>query len=149
MKKLDIPSIIDYGRRYVGCSYDNDEPNFFIDLDGLEIYDREALIRDYNLTSEILSDEFLLRDTYRFAPMFRVDIIKEIRWFFESMNNRQISKEIKNLDPEQLYLYFEEHIELNLGDRRRWYEHEKQCLTAAAVDWCKSLNISYTIAVVQ
>jgi len=144
-KKLKIPSIIDYGRRYEGCSDDSGEDYFFLDLDSLEIYARESLIRDYGLTDEILSDEMTLQYTYRFVPMFRVNVIEKIRLFFENMNNRQISKEIKNLNPDQLNIYFEEHMELNDGDCRRWSQYEKQFMTEAAVEWCKSLYIPYVL----
>lgn len=145
MKKICISSILDYGRWYDGCSFDDGLPYFFLDLDDLEICDRDTLIREYGLDSEILSDETALYYTYRFIPVFHVNIIAEIRRFFENMNNRQISKEIKDLNPDQLHIYFNKHMELNWGDSRRWYEHEKQCLTAAAIDWCKQFHIPYVI----
>lgn len=145
MKKLHISSILDYGRWYEGCSCDDGIPYFFLDLDSLEIYDRAALIREYDLSIEILSDETELCYTYRFIPMFRVNIIAEIRRFFEDMNNRQISKKIKDMDPDRLNYYFEVYMELNFGDSFRWYEHERQCLTAAAIDWCKQFHIPYVL----
>ncbi len=144
-KKLKISSIIDYGRRYDGCSWDSGEDHWFLDLDSLEIYDRESLIRDYGLTDEILSDEMTLQYTYRFVPMFGVNVIEIIRLFFENMKSRQISKEIKNMSPDQLYIYFEEHMELNLGSQYQWGEYEWQFLTEAAVEWCESLNIPYVL----
>ncbi len=144
-KKLKISSIIDYGRRYDGCSGESGEDHWFLDLDSLEIYDRGSLIRDYGLTDEILSDEMTLQYTYRFVPMFGVNVIEKIRLFFDGMNNRQISKEIKNLNPDQLDIYFEEHMELNQGDRRRWTKYENQFLTEAAVEWCESLHIPYVL----
>lgn len=145
IKKLRISSIIDYGIGYDGCSFDDGTTLFFLDLDNLEIYRRDDLTRDFGLTADILSDEATLRYTYRFVPMFRVNIIAEIRRFFNDMNNRQISKEIKNLNPNQLNIYFEEHMELNLGDSRRWFEYEKQCLTMAAIDWCRHYHIPYVL----
>lgn len=138
MNKLDISSVIYYGR-----SYDEGDVGYYISLDNLKIYSRESLIHDYNFTDEILSDDGLLCGTYRFAPMFQVDIVNEMRAFLNSINNHRISKEIIALNSEQLYIYFQKHIELNFGDHCRWQEKEKQCLTTAAINWCKRYHIPY------
>lgn len=140
MKKLDISSIIYYGR-----SYCNGDVGYFLNLDSLILYSRESLVDEYSFTDEILSDIELLCNTYRFAPIFQVDIIEKMRFFLNNLNNRRISKEIMELNPEQLYVYFQKHIELNFGDHQRWREYEKQFLTSAAIEWCKSLHIPYNV----
>ncbi len=145
MKKINISSIIYYGRNYNGCSFDDGKIRFYLNLDDLEIYNRKFLIQEYNFTDEILSDELTLQYTYRFIPIFQVDIIKEIKNFFENMKNRRISREIKDLNPDQLYIYFEDHMELNLGSQYQWGEYEWQCLTVAAVNWCKHYHIPYVL----
>lgn len=140
MNKLDISSVIYYGR-----SYDEDNVGYYISLDDLKIYSRESLIRDYHFADEILSDEELLCGTYRFAPMFRVNVVDEMRIFLNNLNNYRISKEITEFNSEQLYIYFQKHMELNFGDHQRWREQEKQCLTTAAVNWCKHYHIPYIL----
>lgn len=140
MNKLDISSVIYYGR-----SYDEGNIGYYINLDNLKIYSRQSLIHNYNFTDQMLSNIELLCDTYRFAPLFRVNVVDEMRNFLDNLNNRRISKEIMALNSEQLYIYFQKHMELNFGDHQRWREQEKQCLTTAAVNWCKHYHIPYVL----
>lgn len=93
----------------------------------------------------MLSNAGLLCDTYRFAPMFHINVVDEMRTFLNNLNNHRISNDIKELNSEQLYIYFQKHIELNVGDHQRWREQEKQCLTIAAVNWCKHYHIPYVL----
>ncbi|MBE6901289.1 MAG: hypothetical protein E7478_02335 [Ruminococcaceae bacterium] len=140
MINLDVSSILYYGR-----SYNDREVNYYVNLEDLKVYSTESLIQDFDFTDEILSDDELMIATYRFAPIFRVDIVAEMRRFLNDLNNRRISEKIEELDSEQLYIYFQSYVELNSGDHQRWREHEKRCLTKAAVDWCKQHHVPYVL----
>lgn len=140
MNKLEISSIIYYGR-----DYRENDGGYYVDLTDFSIYAENEMTEKFGFTSSDLKDGNRLKDDHNFAPLFKVDIVNEMRIFLNRLNDRRLSEKIREYNEEQLYIYFQKHIEVNNGDRQRWHEHEKQCLTKSAVEWCEGLNIPYSL----
>ena len=140
MKRLDINSIIYYGRFY--C---HNDPLYYLDLNNYGVYKKSELINNFGIEENILLDNYILQNDYGFALMFRVNMIDLMRRFLNSLNNRKLSSKIKDLDSEQLYVFFQKHIEIFTGDHQRWIMYDKKCLTESALKWCNELHIPYDV----
>lgn len=140
MNKVMINSIIYYGR-----VYQYGECNYFMNMVDFTVYRKDDLVNVFNISEKIISDSFVLQNDYHFVALFCVNIIDEIRNFLGKINDRYIINKIKNLNADQLYIYFQSYIEINVGEHQRWIDYERQCLIKAAIDWCVSLHIPYIV----
>ena len=140
MKKVNISSIMYYGR-----IYGNDEQNYYFSVLDYKVYDKSELICNFGFTNNMLSDSESLRNEYNYIALFQVDIIKLMVKFLLSINNRYIFNEIKGLEPEMIYIFFQKYIEINTYSHHRWIEYENISLTKAAIKWCEDNGIPYVI----
>lgn len=140
MKRLNLGDILYYGR-----TYDSKEQNFYFGISDQKVYDKDEMVQSYGFTEELLSDVVSLHSIYNYVPLFQVDIIALMTEFLYGMNNRQIFNDLKGLDAETLYIYFQRYMELHPYSKQRWNEYERDCLTEAAVKWCGDNDIPYII----
>lgn len=142
MKTVDI----DYISNYISYnSHDIRTVYYYFDLTESEIISIDELKSKYGFTDDIFSDKITLQYVYNIVPLATIDLDSEKRNYLHSLNNRKIDREIKNLDNDGLYIYFdklwdtEDKIFLS-----QWDEYEKKCCIKLAVEWCENYNIPYT-----
>lgn len=140
MKKILIKSILPYGREY-----HQSEQIYYINLDNLEIYDKDELISVWGFEEKTLINLSELHMDFHIVPVFRVDMISLMREFLLGLHNRKITNDINDLNSEQLYIYFQKYTETNLVDFFHWRKYEENALVNAAISWCNYLHIPYLI----
>ncbi|MDE5770440.1 MAG: hypothetical protein K2I06_02255 [Ruminococcus sp.] len=142
MKTVDIDYISNY---IIFNSHDIRNVYYYFDLTEFEIISIDELKSKYGFTDDMFSDKITLQYVYNIVPLATIDRDSEKRNYLHSLNNRKIDREIKNLDNDGLYIYFQK-----LWDTERafllknWDEYEKKCCIKLAVEWCENYNILYT-----
>lgn len=137
---VKINEIMFYGRYY------SDEKNSFdilwwLCLDDFSVYDTETLLSDYSYQS--LSE---IRETLRFIPFFKTDIIQLEKKFIDKLNNKKLRKVFEKilLDSNHNYdVTFKVFIEREFMVDS-WSEFEKSQLRKDAIVWCKMNRIPYS-----
>ncbi len=140
-KKIEIATLIQYGAVYKSDC----EQYFYFSLDDYVIYERNEIKEIFGLQDDILDDTIKLFNDFRIIPIFQLNLTKEMRTFLENENNKKITKEIKELNEEEMYRYFRIISERDflLGDR--WGRYAEKCLVNAAIEWCKQYHLAYEI----
>lgn len=142
MKTVDISYISNY---ISYNSHDIRSVYYYFDLTEYEIISIDELKSKYGFTDDMFSDKIKLQYVYNIVPLATIDHESEKRNYLHSLNNRKIDREIKNLDGDEFYIYFQK-----LWDTDRaflltnWDEYEKKCCIKLAVEWCENYNIPYT-----
>ncbi len=139
--KIEIAKIIQYGAIYISKC----EQYYYLSLDDFVIYERNDLKISFGLQDDTLNDPIQLYDDFRIIPVFQLNLTNEMRNFLEKENNKKITREIKNLNENELYMYFRIICESDslLGDR--WGRYAKECLFNAAIEWCKKYHLPYNV----
>ncbi len=104
MKTVDIDYISDY---ISYNSHDIRSVYYYFDLTEYEIISIDELKSKYGFTDDIFSDNITLQYVYNIVPLATIDRDSEKRNYLHSLNNRKIDREIKNLDNDELYIYFQ------------------------------------------
>lgn len=141
MKPVDIDYIsyyILYNSQSAGNVY------YYFDLTESEIKSIDALKSKYGFTDDMFSDKITLQYVYNIVPLATIDIYSEKRNYLHNLNNRKIDMEIKNLDNDEFYIYFQKLWDTERAFLlRKWDEYEKKCCIKLAVEWCENYNIPY------
>lgn len=141
MKTVDINYISDY---ILYNYHDIENVYYYFDLMESEIISIDKLKSKYGFTNDIFSDKLTLQYVYNIVPLATIDLDSEKRNYLYSLNNRKIDREIKSLDNDEFYIYFqklwdtEDKIFLS-----QWDKYEKKCCIKLAVEWCENYNIPY------
>ncbi|MDE5557582.1 MAG: hypothetical protein K2J32_07830 [Ruminococcus sp.] len=142
MKTVDI----NYISNYISYNFrDMENVYYYFDLTEFEIISIDELKSKYGFIDDMFSDKITLQYAYNIVPLATIDLDSEKRNYLHNLNNRKIDREIKSLDNDEFYIYFQK-----LWDTERafllknWDEYEKRCCIKLAVEWCENYNIPYT-----
>ncbi|MDE6538671.1 MAG: hypothetical protein K2K66_00630 [Ruminococcus sp.] len=142
MKTVDI----NYISNYISYNFrDMENVHYYFDLTEFEIISIDELKSKYGFIDDMFSDKITLQYVYNIVPLATIDLDSEKRNYLHSLNNRKIDREIKSLDNNEFYIYFQKLWDTERAFLlRKWDEYEKQCCIKLAVEWCENYNIPYT-----
>lgn len=141
MKTVDIDYISNY---ILYNSHDIRSVYYYFDLTESEIISIDELKSKYGFMDDIFSDKITLQYVYNIVPLTTIDLYSEKRNYLHSLNNRKIDRKIRNLDNDELYIFFDKlwytEDKMFLFD---WNKYQKKCSAKLAVEWCENYNIPY------
>lgn len=141
MKTVDI----DYISNYISYnSHDTENVYYYFDLTESEIISIDALKSKYGFTDDMFSDKITLQYVYNIVPLVTIDFYSAKRNYLHSLNNRRIDRKIRNLDNDELDIFFDKlwYTE-DKSFLSGWDKYEKKCCIKLAVEWCENYNIPY------
>lgn len=137
---LNINEVVYYGR-YFSDEKNNYEIIWWLCLDDYKVYNSDLLLTDYSY-----KNIFEIKESLKFIPFFKTDIIKLEKDFICSLNNKTVLKEFNKLllsNNNEYDLAFKKFVERTfLFDS--WKTFEKKQLINDAIAWCINNNIPYT-----